>query len=71
MPQQDDRNTSLGFFASSRALLQEKGGLSKAHTSDGFDPNAYKLMKRFDYDFSKPPFLVIKKGLMGLMTPRR
>jgi len=26
-------------------------------TSDGFDSNAYKLMKRYGYDFSKPPLL--------------
>jgi len=46
-----------GFVASSRCLLQEEGGLPKARTSDGFDPNVYKLMKRSGYDFSKPPLL--------------
>jgi len=45
------------FVASSRDLLQEEGGLPKACISDGFDLNAYKLMKRSDYDFSKPPLL--------------
>jgi len=25
--------------------------LSKVHTDDGFNPNAYKLMKTFDNDF--------------------
>jgi len=24
-------------------------------TSDGFDPNTYKLMEELGYDFSKPP----------------
>jgi len=46
-----------GFVASSKRLLQEEGGILKARASDGFDPNAYKLIKRFDYDFSKPPLL--------------
>jgi len=57
-----------GFVASSRGLLQEEGGLPKACTSDGFDPNAYKLMKRFGNDFRKPPLLgsVIKARPYGL-----
>jgi len=46
-----------GFVASSRDLLQEEGGLPKACTSYGFDPNVYKLIKRFGYDFTKPPLL--------------
>jgi len=46
-----------GFVGSSKGLLQEKGGLLKAHISDGFDPNAYKLVKRSDYNFSKPQLL--------------
>ena len=47
----------LGFVAFSRGLLQEKRELPMVHTSYGFDPNIYKLMKRFDYDFSKRPLL--------------
>ena len=39
------------------------------HTSNGFDPNAYKLMKRFGYDFSKPTSL--KLSLTDLMTNKR
>jgi len=27
------------------------------HTSDGFDPNVYKLIKSSSYDFNKPPLL--------------
>jgi len=44
-----------GFVASSRGLLQEEGGLPKVCISDGFDPNACKLMQRFGYN--KPPLL--------------
>ena len=43
------------FVASSRSLLQEESGLSRVHISDGFDPNAYELMKKYHYDFNKPP----------------
>jgi len=35
----------LGFVTSSRGLLQEEGGPTRVHTNDGFDSNAYKLMK--------------------------
>jgi len=28
--------------------------LPKVRTDDGFDPNAYKLMKKSGYDFNKP-----------------
>jgi len=28
-----------------------------APTSDGFDSNAYKMMEKFGYNFSKPPSL--------------
>jgi len=41
-----------GFVASSEGLLQEESELSKVCISNGFDPNAHKLMKRFSYDFS-------------------
>jgi len=36
--------------------------------SDGFEPNAYKLMKMSDYDFSKPPLLgnVVEAKSYGL-----
>jgi len=43
------------FVTSFRGLLQEESGLPKVHTSDGFDSNAYKLMNKFGYEFSKPP----------------
>jgi len=56
------------FVASSRGLLQEEGGLPNVHTSDGFNPNAYKLMKRSGYEFSKAPLLgsIIKVRAHGL-----
>jgi len=76
----------LGIIASSRGLFQKEGGLPKARTSDGFDPNAYKLIKRSGYHFSKPPLLgsvievrpyglndtqkMIQKQDGGLVTPR-
>ena len=44
-----------GFVASSKFLLQEESGLPRVRISDGFDPSAYKLMKKYNYDFSKPP----------------
>jgi len=68
MPLQDCCNTSPWFVASPRGLLQEEGGLLKACTNDGFDPNVYKLMKRFGYNFSKPPLLgsVIEARSYGL-----
>jgi len=46
-----------GFVTSSKGLLEEEGGVPKARTSDGFDLNAYKLLKRSCYDFKKPPLL--------------
>ena len=45
------------FVASSRGWLQEEGGLPKECTSEGFDSNVYKLIKRSGNDFSKPPLL--------------
>jgi len=43
---------------SSKGLLQEKNNLPVVHTSDGFDPNAYKLMQKSRYDISKSPSLL-------------
>jgi len=76
----------LDFVASYRGPLQEEGGLSKVCTSDGFDQNAFKLMKRSGYDFGKPPVLgivvearpyglndtqkMIRKQGGGVITPR-
>jgi len=40
-----------------KGLLQEERNLPTVHTSDGFDPDAYKLMEESRYDFSKPPSL--------------
>ena len=62
-----------GFVASFRGLLQEEGGLPKARTSDGFDPNVYRLMKRSTDDFSKPPLLgsVIEAKPYGLNDTKR
>ena len=47
----------LGVATSSNSLLQEESGLPMARTSDGFDPDAYKLMEELGYHFSKPPSL--------------
>ena len=44
----------FGVATSSKGLLQEESNLLMVHTSDGFDLNAYKLMKESRYDFSKP-----------------
>ena len=38
----------------SKGMLQVERNLPMVHTSDGFDPDAYKLMD-LGYDFSKPP----------------
>ena len=56
------------FVTSPRGLLQEESGLPRVHTSDGFSPNAYKLMKKFGYDLSKRPPLwnVIEARSYGL-----
>jgi len=56
------------FVASSRGQLQEEGGLPTAAQVMCFDPNVYKRMKRYGYDFSKPPVLgsVIKIRPYGL-----
>jgi len=42
----------LGFIAFS--LVQEESDLLRVQTSDRFDLNAYKLMKKSGYDFSRP-----------------
>jgi len=47
----------LGVVTSSKSLLQEERNLLTVHTSDGFDPDANKLMKEPGYDFSTPPSL--------------
>jgi len=56
------------FVASFRGLLQEESGIPKARISDEFVLNAYRLMKRSNYDFSKPPLLgsVIEQRSYGL-----
>jgi len=46
-----------GIITSSKGLLQEGSSLPMVHTRDGFDLNAYKLMKKLEYDFSKPSSL--------------
>ena len=43
-----------GFVMSSKGSLQEEVDLPKVRTEDGFDPNAYKLLKKSDYDFNRP-----------------
>ena len=47
----------LRFLTSSKGLLQEENNLPKVQKSDGFDLNAYKLMRRLGYDFSNQPSL--------------
>jgi len=39
---------------SSKGLLQEEVDLPKVSTEDGFDPNAYKLLRKSGYDFNRP-----------------
>jgi len=57
-----------GSIASLNGLLQEEGGQLRARISDGFDLNAYKLMKKSGFDFSIPPLLgsVIEARPYGL-----
>jgi len=43
-----------GFVVSSQGSLQEEVDLPKVRTNDGFYPNAYKLLKKFGYDFNRP-----------------
>ena len=45
------------FVASSKGSRQEEGALPKMRNNDGFDPNAYKLIKKSTYDFNKPTSL--------------
>jgi len=61
------------FVASSKGLLQEEGGLPKARTSDGFDPDAYKLMKGSSITSASQNFwgVSLKQDLMILITSRR
>jgi len=42
---------------SSKGSLQEEVDLLKVRTDDGFDPNAYKLLKKYGYDFNRPVLL--------------
>ena len=42
------------FVMSSKGSLQEEADLPKVLTEDGFDPKAYKLLKKSGYDFNKP-----------------
>jgi len=42
-----------GFVVSSKGSLQEEVDLPKVRTNDGFDPNVYKLLKKFCYDFNR------------------
>ena len=48
------RSPLSGFIVSSKCSLQEESHLPKVRTHDGFDPNAYRLMKNSSYDFNKP-----------------
>jgi len=43
-----------GVATSSKGLLQEESNFLTVCTSNGFDPDAYKLMESA-YDFSKSP----------------
>ena len=56
-----------GIVTSSKPLLQEESELRIAYTSDGFDPNIYKLMEKSEYDLSKPSSLghVVETKLSG------
>jgi len=45
------------FIGASKGLFQEEIDLPRVCTSDGFDLNSYKLMKRSGYDFNKPTSL--------------
>ena len=43
-----------GFTVSSKGSLQEESDLPKVRTDDGFNPNAYKLMKKSGYESDNP-----------------
>jgi len=43
-----------GFIVSSKGSHQEEVNLLNVCTDDGFDPNAYKLLKKSGYNFNKP-----------------
>jgi len=45
------------FHSSHKGLLEEESELPMVCASDEFNLNAYKLTKKFDYDFSKPTSL--------------
>jgi len=67
-PKQITKGLFPSFIAPFKALLQEESDLPRMHTSHGFDPNAYKFMKKSDYDFNKPTSLghVIEAKSYGL-----
>jgi len=44
----------VSFVISSKGSPQEEVDLPKVCTEDGFDPNAYKLLKKSGYDFNMP-----------------
>ena len=44
----------VSFILSSKGSLEEEVDFPKVCTEDGFDPNAYKLLKKFGYDFNIP-----------------
>ena len=75
-----------GITTSSRGLLREENNLLTAHTTDGFDPDPYKLMEELRYNFPKLLSLgqvieakpygandtqkMIRRQGGGLLTPR-
>jgi len=58
---------------SSRGLLQEECGLPRVRTSDVFKLNAFKLIKKSDYDFNKSPPLgnIIQVRRYGLKDTQK
>ena len=57
-----------GFVMSSKGSLQGEVDLLKMRTDNGFDPNAYKLLKKSGNDFNRPVPLrcVIKAKRYGI-----
>ena len=60
----------VGFVMSSKGLLQEEVDLPKVSTEDGFDPNAYKLLKKSGYDFNGPVPLGVSLKLSPMASMR-
>jgi len=58
-----------GFVVSSK----ESDGLPSVRTTEGFDPNAYKLMEKAGYDFQNPATLgkVVEVKPHGLTETQR